>query len=60
MMGGFGFVTFRAEYGTLRVMAVLVNHVGKLFQKDLGAKTAALAKNMKLYNPAKIWVEVQP
>ena len=60
MMGGFAFVAFPAEYGNSGVMTFMVNHDGKVFQKNLGANTAALAKNMQVYNPDKTWVEVQP
>jgi len=60
MMGGFAFVAFPAEYGNSGVMTFIVNYDGKVFQKNLGANTPALAKSMKEYNPDKSWVEVQP
>jgi hypothetical protein len=41
------------------VMTFVVNHEGKVFQKDLGKNTAKLAQSMKAYNPDKTWREVQ-
>ena len=60
MIGGFAVVAYPAEYGNSGVMTFIVNHDGKVFQKNLGAKTAALAKSMKEYNPDKTWTEVKP
>jgi hypothetical protein len=41
-------------------MTFIVNHDGKVFQKNLGADTASAAKNMKEYNPDKTWTEAKP
>lgn len=59
MIGGFAVVAYPAEYGNSGVMTFIVNHDGKVFQKNLGANTAAIAKNMKEYNPDKTWQEVK-
>jgi hypothetical protein len=59
MMGGFAFVAFPAEYGNSGVMTFIVNHEGKVFQKDLGANTRAVAPAMKEYNPDSTWTEVK-
>ena len=59
MLGGFAFVAFPAEYGNSGVMTFLVNHDGKVFQKDLGKNTADTAAAMKEYNPDKTWAEVK-
>jgi hypothetical protein len=59
MIGGFAIVAHPAEYGNSGVMTFIVNHDGKVFQKNLGANTAAIAKSMKEYNPDKTWTEVQ-
>jgi hypothetical protein len=42
------------------VMTFIVNHDGKVFQKDLGPKTASISKGMKEYNPDKSWTELEP
>jgi hypothetical protein len=60
MIGGFALVAYPAEYGNSGVMTFIVNHDGKVFQKDLGKNTATTAAAMKEYNPDKTWTEVQP
>jgi hypothetical protein len=59
MLGGFALVAYPAEYGNSGVMTFIVNHEGKVFQKDLGKNTASVAQSMKEYNPDKTWSEVQ-
>jgi hypothetical protein len=60
MIGGFGLVAFPAQYGVSGVMTFVVNHDGVVYQKDLGAKTPTLAKQMKLFDPDKSWQKVAP
>jgi len=59
MIGGFAVVAYPAEYGNSGVMTFIVNHDGKVFQKNLGPNTAATAKAMKEYNPDKTWTGVK-
>ncbi|MGH7875776.1 MAG: DUF2950 family protein, partial [Candidatus Binatia bacterium] len=59
MIGGFAVVAYPAEYENSGVMTFIVNHDGKVFQKDLGKNTAAAATAMKEYNPDKTWMEVK-
>ena len=59
MIGGFALVAYPAAYENSGVMSFIVNHDGKVFQKDLGKNTAAAAAAMKEYNPDKTWVEVK-
>jgi hypothetical protein len=59
MIGGFALVAYPAEYGNSGVMTFVVNHEGKLFQKNLGNNTASIAKNMKVYDPDSNWSEVK-
>ena len=56
MTGGFAYVAWPAEYRNSGVMTFLVDATGVVYQKDLGAKTADLAKDMKAYNPDPTWV----
>jgi hypothetical protein len=60
MIGGFALVAYPAEYGNSGVMSFIVNHDGKIFEKDLGKNTGTVAAAMKEYNPDKTWKEVQP
>jgi hypothetical protein len=59
MIGGFALVAYPAEYGNSGVMTFIVNHDGKVFQKDLGKNTASIAQNMTEYNADKTWTEVK-
>ena len=55
MIGGFALVAWPAEYGDSGVMTFIVNQQGRVYQKDLGSKTAKIAAAMKEYNPDKSW-----
>src|SRR5271169_1277194 len=44
MIGGFALVAFPAKYGDAGVMTFLVNQDGIVYQKDLGPKTAEIAR----------------
>jgi hypothetical protein len=59
MIGGFALVAFPAAYGESGVMTFLVSHHGTVYQKDLGPRTAAIARDMPEFNPDKTWTEVQ-
>ena len=41
-------------------MTFLVNHAGAVYQKDLGPKTASLAKAMTRFDPDSSWARAQP
>ena len=59
MTGGFAFVAYPAEYRNSGVMTFLVDQTGIVYQKDLGANTANVAKQMQSYNPDKTWVTAE-
>ena len=59
MIGGFAVVAYPVQYGNSGVMTFIVNHDGKVFQKDLGPSTASIGKSMKEYNPDSTWTEVK-
>ncbi len=59
MIAGFALVAFPAQYGSSGIMTFVVNHQGKIYQKDLGPKTAELAAKIKEYNPDSKWEPVQ-
>jgi hypothetical protein len=56
MIAGFALVAWPAEYGNSGVMTLIVNQQGRVYQKDLGKKTAAIAKSMTSYDPDPTWV----
>ena len=55
MTEGFAFVAYPAVYRSSGVMTFIVSVDGKVYEKDLGAKTALLAQAMKEYNPDSTW-----
>jgi hypothetical protein len=59
MIGGFALVAWPAEYGQSGVMTFIVNQQGRVYQKDLGAATAKVARKMSTYDPDDSW-QVSP
>lgn len=59
MIGGFALVGWPAEYGTSGIKTFIVNQSGVVYEKDLGPNTAALAKQITVYNPDKSWTAVR-
>ena len=55
MIGGFALVAWPAAYGDTGIMTFIVNQQGRVYQKDLGPKTASIVKSMKSYDPEKGW-----
>ena len=55
MIAGFALVAWPAEWGNSGVMTFIVNQQGKVFEKNLGPKTAALASAMTTFDPGRGW-----
>jgi len=55
MVGGFALVAWPAAYGDSGIMTFIVNQQGRVYQKDLGPKTAKTAAALKEYNPDQTW-----
>ena len=55
MIAGFALVAWPAEWGDTGVMTFVVNQQGKVCQKNLGSKTAKVAKAMTIYDPDETW-----
>ena len=58
MIGGFALVAYPAEYGNSGIMTFMVNHAGTVYQKDLGERTSAIAKQMTSFDPDQGWKKV--
>lgn len=58
MTGGFAILAYPAEYRNSGVMTFMMNQDGTIYQKDLGANTLDLARQMKAYNPDASWSPV--
>ncbi len=55
MIGGFALIAYPAEYGVSGIKTFIVNHSGKVYEKDMGPATAALARQTTRFNPDKSW-----
>jgi hypothetical protein len=60
MIAGFAMIAYPASYGESGVMTFIVNHNGKVYQRDLGNDTAKAAAAIKSFDPAKGWSVVNP
>ncbi len=58
MIAGFALVAYPARYGSSGIMTFIVNQQGRVYQKDFGPDTAAIARHMTRYNPDKTWTLV--
>lgn len=59
MIAGFALVAWPAEWGNSGVMTFIVNQQGKIYQKNLGPKTGAIANAMSRYEPDGGWITVK-
>jgi len=55
MLRGFALVAWPAEYGVSGVNTFIVNQLGQVYEKDLGAQTSELAKAINRFDPDKSW-----
>jgi hypothetical protein len=55
MVAGFALVAWPANWGKSGVMTFVVNTNGKVYEKDLGEKTAEIAAQMDTYDPDDTW-----
>jgi hypothetical protein len=58
MRKGFALIAYPAEYGVSGVMSFIVNQDDRVYEKDLGADTAAVAAKISRYDPADGWNQV--
>ncbi|HET6250867.1 MAG TPA: DUF2950 domain-containing protein [Tepidisphaeraceae bacterium] len=56
---GFAMIAWPDSWGASGVMTFIVNQDGKVYQKNLGEKTADEVKGISEYNPDKTWEEVK-
>jgi hypothetical protein len=55
MIGGFALIAWPADYGDSGIMTFIVNQQGRVYQKDLGEKTAKIVKKIQAYDPDPSW-----
>ena len=56
MVAGFGMVAYPDVYGESGVMTFIVNHNGRIFEKDLGKNTPKAAPALQAFDPGPGWV----
>ena len=59
LTGGFALVAYPEHWDQSGIMTFIVNQDGKIYQRNLGEKTARIAEAMKEYNPDSEWTLVQ-
>jgi hypothetical protein len=59
MVAGFAMVAYPAQYGVSGIMTFMVNHNGKLFQKDLGAETPERGAKVRVFDAGPGWTLVR-
>lgn len=59
MLAGFALVAWPAEYGVTGTSTFLVNQQGIVYQKDLGADSAKIARAIDQFNPDSTWQKVE-
>jgi hypothetical protein len=58
MVAGFALAAWPAEWGNSGVMTFIVNQQGKVYEANLGPKTASIAQKMSAYDPTSDWKPV--
>jgi hypothetical protein len=59
MKKGFAMVAYPTEHGKSGVMTFIVGPLGIVYQKDLGPRSAELARGMKQFDPDSSWTPVR-
>jgi len=57
--GSFAVVAFPAEYRSSGVVTFIMDDKGDAYEKDLGAKTAAAAKQISSFDPDNTWTKTE-
>jgi hypothetical protein len=60
LLGGFALIAWPREYGTTGVQTFVVNQLGVVYAKDLGAATATLAPAITVFDPDASWKRLDP
>jgi hypothetical protein len=55
LLGGCGLIAWPERYGSSGIQTFVVDAGGNVYQKDLGAQTAAAVAAIRSYNPDKSW-----
>ncbi len=59
MVAGFALIAYPAYWNSSGVMSFIVNQQDKIYQKNLGARTAKLVKRIQTYDPDPSWAPAE-
>jgi hypothetical protein len=60
LLSGFALIGWPVQYGETGVMTFVVNHEGKLVERDLGPRTPEVVAQILRYEPDAGWTPVKP
>jgi hypothetical protein len=60
LVGGFAIVAWPVRWGDTGVMTFMVDHDGRLFERDLGPDTASRVEAIRRFDPGPGWRPVEP
>jgi hypothetical protein len=60
LTGGCGALAWPARYGNSGVMTFIVNQAGIVYEKDLGAETERLVREIRAFDPDESWKPSEP
>lgn len=60
MTRGFAAIAWPARWGDTGIFTFIVSHDGRVYQKNLGANTDALARGIKAFDPDTSWTRLTP
>jgi len=60
MLAGFALVAYPEIWGETGIMTFLCDQRGKVYQRNLGASTAAVGPKIQSFNPGPAWEPVEP
>ena len=55
MIAGYALIAWPAKWGSSGVMTFIVNNQGRIYEKNLGPNTAAIAAAITEYDPDPSW-----
>ena len=58
LLSGFALVAWPAEHGVTGFRSFIVNHLGEIWSRDLGAQTSRVAAAMTVFAPDRNWTRV--
>lgn len=60
LLAGFALIAYPEVWGETGIMTFLCDQRGNVFERNLGADTAAIAATIRSFNPGTAWDRVQP